>query len=108
MPIRPEERDRYPDDWPAISARVRAEAGWVCEWCGAINARPHPETGAIVVLTVAHLNHDPSNCARSNLRARCQKCHNGYDAPHRAAGIRRRRRRAMEQEGQTSLEEVDT
>lgn len=37
MPIRPENRDRYPPDWPDISARVRQEAGNRCEWCRAPN-----------------------------------------------------------------------
>lgn len=37
MPIRPENRDRYPPDWPEISARVRMEANGQCEWCGALN-----------------------------------------------------------------------
>lgn len=40
-----------------------------------------------VVLTVAHLNHDPRDCSDENLRALCQKCHNAYDAPMRRKGI---------------------
>jgi hypothetical protein len=35
------------------------------------------------VLTVAHLDHQPENCAEDNLRAMCQGCHNRYDVPHR-------------------------
>jgi 5-methylcytosine-specific restriction endonuclease McrA len=35
-------------------------------------------------LTIARLDHTPENCARDNLRALCQKCHNTYDAKHRA------------------------
>ncbi len=35
MPIRPEDRDRYPDDWKAISARIRFErAANLCECRG--------------------------------------------------------------------------
>lgn len=34
MPIRPENRDRYPRDWPAISAGIRERAGHRCEACG--------------------------------------------------------------------------
>jgi 5-methylcytosine-specific restriction endonuclease McrA len=45
-----------------------------------------------VVLTTAHLDHDPSNCDPANLRAWCQRCHNTYDAPMRAE--RRRARKA--------------
>ena len=37
-----------------------------------------------VVLTIAHLDHTPENCAPENLRALCQACHNRYDAKHRA------------------------
>ncbi|MCM0001103.1 MAG: hypothetical protein NBV68_17150, partial [Erythrobacter sp.] len=47
-------------------------------------------TGSIVVLTVAHFNHQPEDCADDNLRAWCQRCHNTYDAPMRRAGIRER------------------
>ena len=39
MPIRPENRDRYPKDWPAISQRIRARAGNRCEFCGVRNAQ---------------------------------------------------------------------
>ena len=37
MPIRPENRDRYPPNWREISAAVREEAGQKCEWCSAPN-----------------------------------------------------------------------
>lgn len=89
MPIRAENRRLYPPGWKAISLSVRERAGWVCETtgCGAVNGWPHPITGSKVVLTVAHLDHDPRNCDPSNLRAWCQRCHNRYDAPSRAAGI---------------------
>jgi hypothetical protein len=48
-----------------------------------------------IVLTVAHLDHIPEHCADENLRAWCQKCHLGYDAPTRAAGIKARARAKM-------------
>ena len=86
MPIRTENRHRYPPDWPQISARIRFErAGNRCEWpgCEAVNGEPHPITGSKVVLTVAHLDHQPENCADDNLMALCQRCHNAYDADHR-------------------------
>ncbi|HEX9837111.1 MAG TPA: hypothetical protein VGB90_09670 [Alphaproteobacteria bacterium] len=91
MPIRPENRSLYPPDWPEISRRIREDrANNACEWCGAKNGEPHPETGSRVVLTVAHLNHDPGDCDDDNLAALCQRCHNRYDAPHRARGRRAR------------------
>lgn len=87
MPIRPENRCRYPKDWRQISEHRRfVVADNKCEFCGAENYKPHPITGSKVVLTVAHLDHQPENCSPDNLRALCQKCHNTYDAPHRAAG----------------------
>ena len=97
MPIRREERGRYPPDWKAISLRVREEAKWQCEWCGAKDKRIEPESNK-VVLTVAHLNHRPEDNRRENLRALCQKCHNRYDAPMRAAGRRKRRLAAAGQQ----------
>jgi 5-methylcytosine-specific restriction endonuclease McrA len=33
-----------------------------------------------IVLTSAHLNHDPSDCRDENLKALCQRCHLRYDA----------------------------
>lgn len=37
MPIRPENRARYPKDWPTISASIRERAGDRCEKCKAPN-----------------------------------------------------------------------
>lgn len=96
MPIRPENRARYPKDWKRISREVRESAGNRCEGspaypdCRAENGKPHPITGSKVVLTTAHLDHTPENCERENLRAWCQLCHNTYDMTARRAGIRRR------------------
>ena len=98
MPIRPENRARYPKDWKAISRQVREAAGNICEGspafpeCRAVNGEPHPAAGSTVVLTVAHLDHTPENCDRANLKAWCQRCHNTYDAPMRRAGVRERAR----------------
>jgi hypothetical protein len=136
MPIRPENRSRYPADWPQISAAIRDRAGNRCERCGVENGAlifrgrhgriaawryakdPHPANSRCpddgseipgtcwddferstqdpveVVLTVAHLDHQPENCAPDNLRAWCQRCHNAYDAPMRRAGIAARARAA--------------
>lgn len=100
MPITPENRDRYPSDWPVISLRIRKErAGDRCECqgecghphegrCPEVNGAPHSVTGSTVVLTVAHLDHQPENCADENLRAMCQRCHLGYDRDHHAFNVR--------------------
>lgn len=50
--------------------------------------------GPKIVLTVAHLDHKPENCDDANLLHLCQSCHNRYDAPVRAAGIKSRARAA--------------
>jgi hypothetical protein len=47
-----------------------------------------------IVLTVAHLDHTPENCADDNLRALCQRCHLTYDAKHHALTRRFNQRRA--------------
>jgi hypothetical protein len=96
MPIRPENRQRYPADWPDVVATIRARSGNACEGspaypdCRAVNGMPHWVTGSKVILTVAHLDHTPENCAPENLRHWCQRCHNTYDAPMRAAGRKAR------------------
>lgn len=50
-----------------------------------------------IVLTVAHLDHQPENCADENLRAWCQRCHLTYDAAHHAknGNATRRGRKAI-------------
>ena len=87
MPIRPENRSRYPKNWKQIRADILARADNRCEFCGIENYTTR-ENGAKVVLTIAHLDHTPENCDYNNLRALCQKCHNSYDAKHRAESRR--------------------
>ena len=100
-PIRPENRGRYPVEWPTISLRIRKErAQDRCECDGRCGRPAHHldldgrcmnrngtravGTGSIVVLTVAHLDHTPENCADDNLAAMCQGCHLHYDREHHA------------------------
>ena len=100
-PIRPENRDRYPADWAAISLRIRGDrAGWRCECdgrCGRpiqhldtadrclnVHGEPAYGTGSQVVLTTAHLDHIPEHCDDANLMAMCQGCHLHYDREHHA------------------------
>jgi 5-methylcytosine-specific restriction endonuclease McrA len=92
MPIRPENKARYPANWDEISLRIRQREGWHCKWCGAENGKPHPVTGAKVVLTVAHLyNPDPACVDDDNLAALCQKCHLAHDAKYHAENARKTR-----------------
>lgn len=109
MPIRPENVNLYPPEWPAISWVIRwiRALGW-CECrgecdrshhhldpvlgrCRNINYQPAFLSGSKVVLTVAHLDHDPTNCHPANLRAFCQGCHLSYDHDHHADTRRRTR-----------------
>lgn len=129
MPIRPENRDRYPANWHGISLAIRRRADNRCEECGVPNyelggrdssggwhkAIPTGTNGVgltwpapgdhgwcdgwaatlrivRIVLTVAHLNHQPEDCRPENLRCLCQRCHNRYDAAERRNGIRSRAR----------------
>ncbi|WP_239104387.1 hypothetical protein [Streptomyces sp. SID339] len=95
MPIRPENLHRYPRDWPQISARIRFErAGGRCECtgqcglshpggrCPAVHEEIHPNTGSVVGLTTAHLNHTPEDVREINLLAACQLCHLRIDHGH--------------------------
>jgi len=130
-------RKLYPHNWEEISLKVRKEAGHKCEFCGVpdrvwiIRNKFNPAEYVIVedsdsyfktlhdsgcdygdkiievILTVAHLDHNPGNNERANLRALCQRCHNVHDAPNRAKNARmtrikkKQRRRAAS--GQLAL-----
>lgn len=37
MPIRPEMRERYPDDWALIRVRILKREGYKCKFCGVPN-----------------------------------------------------------------------
>jgi hypothetical protein len=95
MPIRPENKARYPHNWRAITGAIRARAGDRCECTGECglhqgrrceerNGTPATWARGKIVLTCAHLDHTPENCDPANLRAMCQRCHNRYDREHRA------------------------
>ena len=128
MPIRPEMNDKYPKDWKAIRAEVLARAGNCCEWmddgvCCKVPDRSYiewlpggwrdvgnvsegnyddPDDVVWIVLTIAHLDQNPENNGepgnRPNLMSLCQRHHNRLDAPHRAAGIKKRRHEKAGQE----------
>src|SRR3990170_1974736 len=101
MPIKEEKRYWYPSDWKVRSKFVRFyRAKQKCEFCGAENYKPHPVTGSKVVLTVAHLDHEPQNCTDENLRALCQRCHLTYDARHHARNAAKTRYRRRLERGQ--------
>jgi len=108
MPIKPENAKRYPKDWKQISDSIRERADYRCECageCGLHCTNPGPrrciETqGAYarwangkIVLTVAHLNHDPADCRPENLKAMCQRCHLRYDREHHQQSAYQTRRK---------------
>jgi 5-methylcytosine-specific restriction endonuclease McrA len=110
----PADMSKYPDNWAEIREQILTRAGGditgdirkgaSCEWCGAENHKPHPITGSVVVLTIAHLDDpNPMNCDANNLAALCQKCHNSYDAPMRAQNRKKRERKEQIENGQMTL-----
>lgn len=128
MPIKPENKARYPADWKQIRASILVRAGNCCEHCHVPNrvriARGQGDdadtymmddakvycanTGEYlgqcrmsdydvarmtdIVLTIAHLDHQPENCDPANLKALCQRCHLTYDAEHHKANAKATRR----------------
>lgn len=99
MPIKKENKDRYPKEWKQIRASILERAHNRCEFCGVENHtyRMNERTGSLayIVLTIAHMNHCPEDCSPENLRALCQRCHNKYDAEHRAETRKKTREEKM-------------
>lgn len=121
MPIKKENLAKYPPprEWAAIRDRILERAGNRCEKCGvsgrAIGYREKDgsfvqlaasredvgmevEVASLdghkvveIVLTIAHLDHDPTNSDESNLRAWCQRDHLCYDAELHAENAARTR-----------------
>jgi hypothetical protein len=104
MPIRASEKARYPKDWKAISQRIKDRAQGRCEcveecglhpWGRCVERDRHKAFFAKgkIIFTVAHLDHQPENCADENLKAMCQRCHLRYDRHHHAETARETRAR---------------
>lgn len=97
MPIKPENKHLYPDNWKTeIRPSILERANNCCEFCGVQNYsfrrkldHEHiipPSSKDVnlslfskIVLTIAHLDHNPTNNHPDNLKALCQKCHLNYD-----------------------------
>lgn len=120
-PIRPENRHRYPADWPAITQRIKTDrAAGRCECTGECgrpaehldrdgrcrnhHGQPAHGTGSTVVLTTAHLDHTPEHSDDDNLRAMCQGCHLHYDRAHHAATRARVEAERQADQGQGTLD----
>lgn len=103
MPIKPENKKRYPSNWKNhIRPEILKRANNCCEGspdspdCRVENYSYQSASGAKVILTIAHLDHTPENCdgmesggpalpiQESNLRAWCQRCHLVYDKEQHA------------------------
>lgn len=104
MTIAAHRRGLYPRDWKQISRSIRERSSGRCECPGDCGRGPmhlcegEHNTGrcierngkdavyqrGTIVLTVAHLDHDPGNNDPSNLRAMCQACHLSYDRARHA------------------------
>lgn len=127
MPIKPENKSLYPSNWSEIVAEIRERSGnccegspaypdcrvpnrawrvnstgeWTMNWDEALAMSGSKDTVTLIVLTTAHLDHDPTNNGepgnRPNLLHLCQRCHLTYDARHHAETARKTRhdRRAL-------------
>jgi hypothetical protein len=89
----PMERHLYPSNWNSLAFAIKQEANWTCQQCQRVCRKPGEskedflqrlgESNNVKIgqytLTVAHLNHKPSDCSLNNLRAWCSVCHARYD-----------------------------
>lgn len=119
-------RARYPDDWEAIALRIKHEAHWCCQQCQRPCRQPSEPLADFrqrvkrwrqrqtplpakfeaaprrYLLTVAHLDQQPSNQDPSNLKALCTVCHLQFDSRFRA----KQKRLKAEFLGQLSLDDA--
>lgn len=113
----PMKRELYPVNWEEIAAKLKDEVGQRCEQCGVENhiwiyrnklnpdkwigvdeehelyyhRTEYPRKPHQVILTVAHLDHNPGHNDRSNLRVLCPRCHLIYDSSHHVQNARKTR-----------------
>jgi 5-methylcytosine-specific restriction endonuclease McrA len=95
-------------EWLSLRAKILRRARYRCQDCGVLDRSvlfafldddapidrwtidfwghrhaPRQFVLKTVILSTAHLDHDPTNNRPRNLRALCQQCHNRHDARHR-------------------------
>lgn len=119
MPIKKENYSKYPGgspnskEWKALRSRILERELHLCRLCHVGNGwhvwrdesgkwflfgdpnAPERKPGRQpirIVLTIAHLNQDPSDNRDVNLAALCQRCHNIIDQPHRTKNAAKTRR----------------
>ena len=102
MPIKAENKRRYPSNWKEIRERILLRANNRCEICGVENhsMRWNGKKNVKIALTIAHIDETVENCDDSNLLALCQKCHLSMDAKMHAQHAAETREKKM---GQTNL-----
>ena len=122
----PMKRHLYPKNWDTIAFIIKSFADWRCEKCGRpcrcpgqtwdeFAARyddPNNEWDDLskpgrFVLTVAHLDQNPGNNNRENLKALCPTCHNRHDAKARAINRSHTRVVKLEEAGQLRIEGLE-
>ncbi|MEM9136596.1 MAG: hypothetical protein AAGB01_04515 [Cyanobacteria bacterium P01_F01_bin.42] len=127
----PMDRSLYPDNWDELALKIKTEANWHCTECGRPCRQPGESFDDFLKrcwspnlemqyptyelegdqriskagrfkLTVAHLDHEPQNCDRTNLKALCAPCHGTYDLKQ----MGRKRVLKAERAGQLRLEDT--
>ncbi|RJX21821.1 MAG: hypothetical protein C4570_02105 [Ammonifex sp.] len=111
----------YPENWLEIRELILERAKGRCEFCGVDNhwiiyrdrrgkvcSVPRSQRhlkycydrdgvrhkNVKIVLTVAHLNHNPADNRPENLAALCQRCHNRHDVSTRVRNRKARLHKA--------------
>ncbi len=87
----PMQRSLYPHNWKQIADEAKSAAGQRCQRCfkkrGDWTHNRHGRP-CRVVLTVAHLDHDPKN-PQARLAVLCAACHIRYDTGRDQRGKKR-------------------
>ena len=129
----PMNRSLYPKNWDKIARRVKESSQWRCQECDRpcreqgesiedflvrlddplflLDLFEPDDDGEFgyrlmlgrFILTVAHLNHNPSDNSPGNLRALCSVCHLRHDASHHARSRKSNRFKRLEKNGQLPI-----
>ena len=119
-------RARYPENWDSLALRIKHQANWCCQQCQRPCRQPNELLSTFLqrvkawrrsqsprpakyeaaprryLLTVAHLDQQPSNQDPDNLKALCTVCHLQFDSQFRA----KQRRLKAEFLGQLSIDDA--